>query len=363
MTINIFNPNKKDYVQSPIFFGESAGLFDSINNRYKDIYDLYKKLKSLDWDEHETDFGPCRIQFKTVSKNTADLMILNLAWQWETDSVAARSIVPIASCFNPNSIVAAYLGRVGDNENLHALTYSEIVRSSFEDPDSVMGEVLKVTESIKRMNVINKIFDDAYIAGHKYALGQITKQEAFPYLFMFFVAAWAMERVQFQGSFPVTFAIGECGDFMPIVTAVQKIAQDEFEIHAQGDRLILIELMKTPEGIEFFKNNKELIKSVLMEVITTESNWAKYLFSEGRELVGLTADLLVEWVQYCAQELFDFFNIELPWQRINKLPLGFMKDYLNISSIQKSPQEENPAAYLVGNAMDDLGDEVLDFSL
>lgn len=363
MTNQVFNSEKADYVASPIFLGEEPGLFDSINQRYPDIHALYKRLKSLDWDEHESDFTPCRAEFKTCPKAIRDLMIYTLAWQWEADSVASRTIAPIASCFNPNSIVAAYLGRVGDNENLHALTYSEIVRSSFEDPDTVFKEVLQVKESIGRMQVVNDILTDVYTAAHQYALGQITKQEAFKHLFMLFVALYALERIQFQGSFPVTFAIGESGWFIPIATIVQKICQDEFEIHAQGDRLILIELMKTPEGKKFFQENKELIHSVFKAVIESETKWAHFLFSEGRELPGLTPDLLTIWIHYCAQEPMDFFGFELEWTRITKPPLGFMREYLSISSVQKSPQEENPVAYLAGAAADDVGEEEIDFDL
>lgn len=363
MTNPIFNENKKDYELAPIFLGEEPGLFDSINQRYPDIYNLYKKLKSLDWDEHESDFTPCRTEFKTCPKVIRDLMIYTLAWQWEADSVASRTIAPVACCFNPNSIVAAYLGRVGDNENLHALTYSEIVRSSFEDPDSVFREVLQVKESISRMDVVNDIFKNTYIAAHQYALGQISKEEAFGHVFMLFVALYALERVQFQGSFPVTFAIGENGWFMPISTIVQKICQDEFEIHAQGDRLILIELMKTPEGKKFFQENKSKILEVFTSVIASEVNWANFLFSEGRELPGLTAGLLSNWIHYCAQEPMDFFGFDLPWERITKPPLGFMREYLSISSVQKSPQEENPAAYMVGAIADDVGEEEIVFDL
>ena len=42
-----------------------------------------------------------------------------------------------------------------------------------------------------------------------------------------------LERLQFMASFAVTFTICSTGLFQSIGTAVQKICQDELEIHAE----------------------------------------------------------------------------------------------------------------------------------
>ena len=72
---NVFNINKTDYTASSLFLGDKPGLFDTVNKQYPRLWDLYKKMKSLDWDENEFDFTPCLTEFKTCPKSVYDMMI------------------------------------------------------------------------------------------------------------------------------------------------------------------------------------------------------------------------------------------------------------------------------------------------
>ncbi|WP_273650015.1 ribonucleotide-diphosphate reductase subunit beta, partial [Pseudomonas aeruginosa] len=188
----------------------------------------------LDWDELEFDFSTCLVEFETCDKSTYDMMIKTLAWQWEADSVASRSIVNILSPVMTDSRVWAGYVRINDNEDVHALTYSEIVRNSFKDPKVILDEILRVEEAQERMVAVARTMGEAHDAVHAYALNQVPNdQELYNKVFMFFIALYFLERIQFMASFAVTFAIGRTGAFQQIAAAVKKIAQDEFEIHAQ----------------------------------------------------------------------------------------------------------------------------------
>ena len=56
---NIFNTNKTDYERTPLFLGQAPGLFDTVNKNYPKIWNLYKLMKSLDWDENEFNYTTC----------------------------------------------------------------------------------------------------------------------------------------------------------------------------------------------------------------------------------------------------------------------------------------------------------------
>ena len=164
---NVFNTEKTDYEKPKLFLGQEPGLFDTVNKHYPDIWKKYKSMKSLDWDENEFDYSSCNVEFKTCSKSVYDMMIKTLAWQWEADSVASKSIAPVMASFVTSSELWAAMQRISDNEVLHSATYSEIVRNSFDDPSVILDEVLKVEEAMERMTNVSGVFSHAYKVSHE----------------------------------------------------------------------------------------------------------------------------------------------------------------------------------------------------
>ena len=350
MTDNVFNYDKGDYAKPLLFLGEKQGLFDTINRHYPRIWELYKTQKSLDWDENEFDYSSCNADFKKASRSTYDMMIKTLAWQWEADSVASRAIAPVLAPFITSSELWAAWQRISDNEVIHAATYSEIVRNSFDDPTTIIDEILRVEEAHERLARVVKAFDDGFRASHQYALGQIeNNQDTYNPVFMMVIALFCMERIQFMASFAVTFAICDTGMFQPIGKSIQKIAQDELEIHAELDRAVLENELPTERGQTAFAQKREEIEALIAEVIDSELTWIEYLFSEGRELVGMNAERLAAWTRYCAKDVYQTLGIETDRYEFPKAnPLKFMEKWLNISKTQASPQEQDIAAYKVG---------------
>lgn len=247
---------------------------------------------------------------------------------------------------------------------IHAATYSEIVRSSFKDPSVIVNEILAVEDSLKRLDVVAGIMHRTSVASHQYALGMISDEEAYEAIFLFTVALLCLERIQFISSFAVTFAICDTGIFEPIGTMVQKIAQDELEVHVELDKAILRNELKTDRGVECLERNKEVIIRVIDEVVSSEMEWVDYLFSEGRSIVGMNADLLKQWVCFNAKDVYHFFKLKPINEQINlpkSNPLPFMEDWLNISKKQPSPQEQDVTQYKVNLMVRD--DDEIEFDV
>lgn len=350
MTDTVFNYAKTDYQKPLLLLGQRPGLFDTVNRHYPDIWKLYKAQKSLDWDENEFDYGSCNSEFKSCSRSTYDMMIKTLAWQWEADSVASRAIAPVLAPFITSSELWAAWQRISDNEVVHAATYSEIVRNSFDDPSVILDEILRVEQAHARLARVARAFADGYAASHKYAIGQLPNdQNTYNAVFMTIIALFCMERIQFMASFAVTFAICDTGLFQPIGKAIQKIAQDELEIHAELDRAVLLNELQTERGKAAFAQCRDDIEQMIEEVIDSELTWITYLFSEGRELVGMNAERLSAWTLYCAKDVYQTFGIATAKYALPAAnPLKFMEKWLNISKTQASPQEQDIAAYKVG---------------
>lgn len=356
---DVLNVAKSNYTTPSLFLDDQGvGLLDSINKQFPDIWKNYKTMKKLDWDENEFDFSACLQDFKTCDKSTYDMMIKTLAFQWEADSVASR-ISPIAGCVVTSSELWAAWQRISDNEVVHALTYSEIVRNSFDDPRDILDEILKVEESFSRLNVIHSTLNEISKAAHLYAAGEKENdQEMYNHCFMFAATMLLLERIQFMSSFAITFAICNTGLFEQIGQAVAKIAQDELEVHCELDKLVISNELKTKRGKVAFEQCKDRIKDMIVEVRNLEHEWVDYLFSEGRSLVGVNADMIKKWSDYNTGFVTRFFGIEVDFKTPKENPLKFMNNWLDISSVQSSPQESMNNQYKVNVVVrDDAGKE------
>lgn len=344
----VLNTTKDNYSKASLFLDEQGvGLLDSINKKYPAIWKNYKTMKKLDWDENEFDFSTCLTDFKNCDKSTYDMMIKTLAFQWEADSVASR-ISPIAGCLVTSSELWAAWQRISDNEVVHALTYSEIVRNSFDDPRDILEEILKVEESFSRLNTIHSTLDEISKAAHMYAAGlKENDQEMYNHCFMFAVTMFLLERIQFMSSFAITFAICNTGLFGQIGKAVQKIAQDELEVHCELDKAVIKNELATERGKIAYEQCKVKILKMVNEVRQCEHDWVDYLFSEGRTLVGINADIIKKWSDYNTGFVTRFLNLEVDFKTPKENPLKFMNNWLDISSVQASPQEEQNNQYKV----------------
>lgn len=346
----VFNASKtaEQYSEkAPLFFGHEPGLFDTVNKHYPKIWALYKTMKSLDWDESEFDYTQCNLDFKNCPPAVADMMIRTLAWQWEADSVASRAIAPLLAPFITDSSLWAAWQRVSDNEVVHAATYSEIVRMSFDDGGKVMRDVLAVKESLERLDSIASVFKELQKVSHSYALGLCTAEEAYPTVFKTVVALLILERVQFMASFAITFTICAANLFQPIGKAVQKIAQDELEVHVELDKEVLRVELATERGQRTYNELRPFIKQLIDEVVQSELVWTDYMFSEGRELLGANAKNVKNWVLFNARDVYEFLDIPTDHKFPKVNPMVHLEDWINIGKTQAAPQEQDNNQYKV----------------
>lgn len=355
LSANVFNTEKTDYGKNrSLFFGQPPGLFDTIHRNFPEIWEIYKNMKSLDWDELEFGFASCNTEFKTRPQSIVRKMIMTLAWQWEADSVASRTLLPILAPFISAPELQAAAGRITDNEVLHATTYSEIVRLSFDDPEQVLKEVLEVKQAMQRLELVNEAIDRLYRYSHEYALGlRKDDDETYDAILLFVVAMLLLERVQFMASFAVTFAIGEIGAFMPIAKAVQKICQDEYEVHVALDKAILRNELKTERGRLAFERIRPTVIKMIEQCVETELMWVDKIHEEdekypgaSEELPGVTPTMLKNWVYTSIADVCQFMRIKSPYP-IPKMGLPYMARWVDISKTQASPQEQENGQYKV----------------
>lgn len=346
----IFNFSKVDYAEkTSIFKGQDAGLFDTLHKKHPTLQKLFVHLRSIDWKETEFEFLPCNAEFKRYPRRLSNMMKDTLAWQWEADSVAAKMAFAVLAPFITDSTAARLLGRILDNEHLHAATYSEIVNFSFDDPTEVMQSVVDNMEAMRRLTTITNVMEESYVVSHKVALGMIDRNsdEAYDAAMMFMAAMLAMERIAFMSSFVITFAFGKAGMFVPIATAVQKICQDEHEVHVQFDKYVIKHELSLPCGQAFMQRCGHKVQALLDEAVESEMSWIAYTGIDEDPIVGVNGDNLRSQVRYFAGDAYATFGLKPDFVVPRKMPMPWLIKWLNMGKTQKALQEEKNGQYKV----------------
>lgn len=360
----IFNVDKSDYEDPKPIFRQQGGLLDSINKHHEDQWIRYKTLKQGDWDENDWNYASRAQDFVKCGAVERTAMIRTLAYQWETDTVVSRIITQVISSIGMADELAIGYKQISTNEDVHALTYSEIVRQSFDNPSEVMQDILAVKDSLERLAVVGRVFEDARVAALNYALDpSCYDQTLYNKIFMFFVALYFLERVQFMASFAITFNLCDStGMFQPVGSGIQKIAQDELYVHVPYNRRMIHILMGTEEGRIAYEQCKLMIVALLNEIVAQEKTWNGYVFEGGEvELVGLnrqSADVFVDFNATDAAYALGIQN-EVDFDTsLTTSPLGYMANWVTIDKVQRSPQEEDNGNYKV-NVVERDDEEVI----
>lgn len=356
----IFNGSKTDYEKTPIILGQPRGLFDSITQQYPDQTDLYRKLRMQDWTEFEFAFQQCRNEFADPALTYySKRMRKQLAYQWQTDSSAASTIAGILSCVLSSTELYTGYQKVSENEAIHALTYSEIVKQGFDNPLEALEEFKADIDAMDRIEVVGDVFEQAFVSAHRWALYQARPHlyplndkeiyEVYDHMFLYFVALLCMERCQFMTSFSDTFGICELNIFQPIGDAVQRIAQDELEIHVPFGKYTIRDLLKTDRGSECFKNNYETIVKLVNGTMLSERNWVEMVHRDGKELPTVTPQQQIDFAHLAGTDVASFLGIEkdVDFPLVYDNPIGFMSKRVNLGSVQGSPMETPVTAYAV----------------
>jgi ribonucleoside-diphosphate reductase beta chain len=357
LLLNLSNTSWKDG-NYPFILGQRLGLHDSMNVGHPKVFELYKRQKEIDWDETEVSLSESRMDMERAPKSIVDLMVKNLSYQWEFDSAASRSFASLLAPFITNSEFWAAQAKNQEIEVLHALTYSEIVRQCIPDTNLIFKSIVENEKITGRSKVVFNILEDLARAGAEYTLGLVKNDQAlFNRVFLGIFTMYLSERLQFMSSFATTFITAEQGYFVGICKLVQKIAVDELTCHATVLDYVLRKMILTDPRAQIAVSDCWVqLNQIFNAVKATEYDWSKYIFTEGRKAVGLTTDLLVDWVDYNSYFAGSTIGIVTPQKSLIS-PLPYMKNWLDIDSIQNANQEGDNTNYVKIHTLDDLSDD------
>jgi len=367
----IFNPENGGWKagQYALFMGQNPALHDSINVSAPAIQALALRQVSQRWVFDEFNHDQSRLDLTTCPESIYKVMLMNIAYQWEADSVASRAIAPLLAPFVTNSELWEALLENTNMEVTHAKTYSNIVQQCVPNPGEVFSMVMENERTLKRAETVNVVFDELAVMGALKTLKEsgltgfrVMGDDVYYGAIMRGIwALYALERIQFMSSFAATFAIVEQGYFQSIGKAVQKIMLDELFCHAALDREILKVEMATERGKAWLEANRDWVKMMLDEVVEQETSWAPYLLGDGRSIVGYTPQLAAEWTAWNAKECYTLAGVEPALPAPSRNPLPWMDNWIDVNKTQNAQQEADGNNYALNVVKDDLGSDVIDF--
>lgn len=344
-----FNKDNQGHMTKhyPPFMGPELGVVDTVNIQYPELERLYQEQLSQIWNEFEIDLTQDRLDMKTQPKDTVDLMVKTIMWQTVADSVASRSILETLGKWVSNSELMNLLTIWSFFEVIHARAYSHIIKQTFVDPNEMLEQLYQENEVLARSKVIVETFERMAELTPDDDPEVVKKQ-----IILTVTALMALEAIAFMSSFAVTFAITETGTFQGIGKEVALICRDEV-LHTRMDFEILKILQKDPEWSLLIKKYASEIKSILDSIMRQELSWPDYLFSEGRAVIGLNANLLKEYTLYMGKPLYDALGIPFDFEVVDRQPLPYMEKYIDSKKMQGANQEIQNIAYKVGAVRDD----------
>lgn len=346
-TRTMFNTENTGHLtgEYPLFFGEQLGFADTINTPYPILDELYQTQMSQIWNEFEIDLTQDRQDMLNVARPKVDLMVFNLLWQTLVDAIASRSITGLLMQYVTNSDLEALYNAIALFETIHNRTYTHIMKQTFTDPNQALVDGYANENVVKRAKSIMKAFDA--VANLPKDAEEYEIKEA---VYLSIIALYLLESVNFMNSFAVTFGIAETRVFQGISQNVTLICRDEL-LHAKAGR----EILKI--------SNKELkpfrhkVQALFDSVIAEEKEWNSYLFSEGRECIGINAPLMDSYVDYLAKPVAALLDLKETPDGAN---LPYMESYTNSSKVQVAAQELQLTSYLVNPLKTASADVVAD---
>lgn len=351
-----------DTKTNKLFLGDALGLADLINVKYPKLEELALLQRSQFWVETEVSMEQDKKQWPTLSKVHQDITLLNLSWQTMTDSFISRApeacIKPLVS--RPE--LEGMLRQWAYFEDLHSRAYANIIREMLPDPATFIDTVTKNEHAYARIANSVEILDELHEVGQYFlAVRDNLGQNVYPddeydkvttecqeALAKTFYAVYGLEAMQFYASFACTFALAEQDVLPGVAKNLQLIAKDE-AIHTVMSSEIL-KLMYEEFDPEVMARAKAAAPQLLRETLESEVEWAKFIFSEGRSIVGLNAELLTDYLYYVGYRAFKAVGIEWPSDLpvITRHPIPWIENWLDTAAQQVAPQEMQITNYRVG---------------
>ena len=369
MGVTVFNDKKVNTKKQPMFFGAPLGMQRYDEYKYPDFDKLTQTQLGYFWRPEEVSLQKDRADYKTLNDQQKHIYTSNLKYQILLDSVQGRGP---GMAFSPYCSLPELEGAMGVwefMEQIHSRSYTHIIKNVYADPSEVFDTVLEDDKILARAKSVCKAYNDFLSEANEWAAGnqwqhnldgvpaaQETLREVKRKLYLAVANVNILEGIRFYVSFACSFAFGELKLMEGSAKIISLIARDE------SQHLVLTQkiLKKWAEGDdpvmqEIAEEEKETVKTMFVNAVNEEKEWANYLFSKG-SMIGLNEKLLSHYVEYIANRRMKAIGLKPIFDvPMSNNPLPWTEHWLNSKGQQNAPQETEIESYVIGGIKQDVG--------
>lgn len=365
MQYSVFNNNKNNQLEEPMFFGQNVNVSRYDQQRYPIFEKLIEKQLSFFWRPEEVDVSKDRRDYESLPDNEKHIFISNLKYQTLLDSIQGRSpnvaLLPIVSLPELETWIETW----SFSETVHSRSYTHIIRNLVTNPSEIFDDVVTNTEIQKRAEGIAKYYDQLIENQYLYREGKITLHELKKSLYLCMMCINILEAIRFYVSFACSFAFAERELMEGNAKIIKLIARDE-ALHLTGTMNILNLWASGVDGtdmVSISQECKEEAEGMFKLAAEQEKAWADYLFKDGG-MIGLNKDILYEYIDYITNIRMRGVGLEPAFPAVKSNPIPWINNWLISDNVQVAPQETEISSYLVGQIDSDMTDNDLeDFEL
>ena len=369
MSKKVFPTKNRDNKKSLAFLDPKGGVgiqrYEDL--KYKQFDKFTDKQLGFFWRPEEVDVLRDSKDFKDLNEHEQHIFTSNLKRQILLDSVQGRSpnlaLLPIVSIPELETWIETW----AFNETIHSRSYTHIIRNIYADPSKVFDELLDVKEIYETAQSISQYYDDLIEASTWYMLlgegkHRINNETVDVDLYDIKKKLWlainsvnALEGIRFYVSFACSWAFAELKKMEGNAKIIKLICRDENLHLASTQTMIKILPKDDPAFAKIAEECREEVQQMFIDVVEQEKRWADYLFKDG-SMIGLNAQLLVEYVEWIANKRMTSLGLESPYKGGSN-PLPWTQKWIAGGDVQVAPQQTQISSYVVGGTKQDVTED------
>jgi ribonucleotide reductase beta subunit family protein with ferritin-like domain len=272
--------------------------------RYGRIWEFYKLQVSHFWTAEEVDLSQDRVDWRELSDNERHFIKTVLAFFASSDGIVGENLGKfVEEVSHIKEAVFAYAFQFA-MENIHSEMYSLLIDSYIADP----GEKLTLFNAITDVPCVKRKADWAL----SWSASDKTLAERI-------IAFACVEGVHFSSSFCAIFWLKKRG-LMPGLTFSNELISRDEGLHTDLACCVLGILCERGEAE---MPPQETVERIFRDAVDIEAEYCR----EGLpvDLLGMNAELMVEYVEYVADRLL----VQLGYERVfgrTRCPFDWMED-------------------------------------
>jgi len=283
--------------------------------KYPEIMNFYKNHRSSIWTEKEIDMNDDILDFDKLSEDEKFYIEMVLGFFASSDMIVNEHI-------NTNFIerikipeLKMYYRFQGAMEDIHTLTYNDMINSLVRNPDRKK----ELFSAVEKIPIIKKKAEWA----RKYIISTDNDVEDF---INRLIAFCVVEGIFFSGSFCAIFWLKKRGIMHGLTNSNELISRDE-GLHRDVACWVYKNLIKN-------KFTKEKVFSIVRDGVELEKEFVSE--SLPVNLIGMNSTLMCQYIEYVADHLLmnligeKLYNVENPFEWMNLISIEEKTNFFEI---------------------------------